>query len=82
MSQVVISIQDTPYENQFLFGANIPTTLTQSFTAATFASVTVPSGAIGVYIIPQNNNTGTITMKGVTGDTGINIPKLSSPSSA
>lgn len=49
---------------------------TQSFAAATFAAVTFPaligSSVIkGVIIQPPITNAGAITLKGVTGDTGI-----------
>ncbi len=47
----------------------------QSFTAATFAAVTVPSGAVGVIIKPPAANVGTITLTGVTGDTGVPLHK-------
>lgn len=52
----------------------------QTFTAATFAAVTFPtligSAVIkGVQIFPPSGNTGTITLKGVTGDTGFQIHK-------
>jgi hypothetical protein len=73
MSQIIISIEGTAYEGVNLFGANPASTLTQAFTAATFAAVAVPAGSIGVLIIPDNANTGTLTIKGVTGDTGVNI---------
>lgn len=59
----------------------------QSFSASTNASgsgqnqlinlssgantITVPSGAIGVTIIPPSTNAVAITLKGVSGDTGI-----------
>jgi hypothetical protein len=43
----------------------------QTFSASTFAAVSVSSGATGVYIIPPSTNAGTITLKGVTGDTGL-----------
>lgn len=53
-------------------------TTTQAFTAATFAAVTFPallgSAVIkGVIIKPPTTNSGAITLKGVTGDTGIPI---------
>lgn len=34
-------------------------------------TITVPTGAVAVTIIPPDNNSQTITLKGVTGDTGI-----------
>lgn len=53
---------------------------TQAFTAATFAAVAFPalvgSSVIqGVWICPASTNAGAITMKGVTGDTGIPVHK-------
>jgi hypothetical protein len=53
---------------------------TQSFTAATFAAVTFPaltgSSVIqGVWICPPSTNAGVITVKGVTGDTGVPVHK-------
>lgn len=44
-------------------------------TSVTLASgantITVPSWAVGMLIIPNTNNTTGLTLKGVTGDTGI-----------
>ena len=53
---------------------------TQTFAANTFAAVAFPaligSATIkGVIIKPPSSNTGTITLKGVTGDTGFPIHK-------
>ena len=45
-----------------------------SFTAATFAAVTFPAGGstiTGCIIVPPAGYAGTITLKGVTGDTGV-----------
>lgn len=42
--------------------------------ASGFNSITVPSGAIGVIITPPTTNAVALTLKGVTGDTGISIP--------
>jgi hypothetical protein len=55
-------------------------TTAQAFSAATFAAVTFPglvgSSVIkGVIIKPPSTNSGAITLKGVTGDTGIPIHK-------
>ena len=36
-------------------------------------TITVPTGAVGVTIIPPANNTQTMLLKKVTGDTGINL---------
>ena len=47
----------------------------QAFSANTFAAVTVPTGSTGVLIMPPAANAGTITVKGITGDTGINLHK-------
>ena len=41
-----------------------------------FQALTVPTGATAVLIIPVAGNTQTLTLKGVTGDTGIVIDKL------
>lgn len=43
-------------------------------------TITVPSGAVAVTIIPPDNNAQTITLKGVTGDTGIAL-NLTAPCS-
>jgi hypothetical protein len=40
---------------------------------ATNTSVTIPSGAVAVVIVPPAGNTNTITAKGASGDTGIII---------
>ena len=44
---------------------------TQAFVAATFAAVSVPAGTTGVWVVPPASNAGAITLKGVTGDTGV-----------
>jgi hypothetical protein len=41
--------------------------------ASGFNSVTVPATALGVVIVPPSGNASSITLKGVTGDTGIPI---------
>lgn len=46
----------------------------QAFSANTFAAVTIPSGATGVFIQVPSTNTGVVTLKsGTTGDVGIPI---------
>jgi hypothetical protein len=47
---------------------------TQAFAANTFAAVVIPAGSLGVIIQPPSGNAGVITLKGVTGDTGVQIP--------
>lgn len=42
-----------------------------TFSGASFISTTGPSGAYGVLIEPPSNNQVSLTLKGVTGDTGI-----------
>jgi hypothetical protein len=67
--------QDTPAFPSYT-NANAPDNITtQAFTATIYAAVTVPSGAKGVIIIPPTSNSGTITFKGVTGDTGVPLHK-------
>lgn len=53
-----------------------PTSL--AFASASFSAVAIPTGALGVLIRPPPSNTQTLTIKGVTGDTGIPI-SASSP---
>lgn len=48
--------------------------------AAGANTITVPSGATGVTIIPPSGNTQTLILKGVTGDTGVSLSKTA-PSS-
>lgn len=48
--------------------------------ASGFNSITVPTGAKAVTIIPPAANTVTLTLKGITGDTGIGI-HLTDPTS-
>lgn len=43
-------------------------------------TITVPSGSTGATIIPPSTNTETMTLKGVSGDTGIALA-LTSPTS-
>lgn len=40
-----------------------------------FNAITVPTGATAVLIIPPSGNAQTITLKGVTGDTGVPLSK-------
>lgn len=56
-------------------GTGVDQTTTQSFTAATFAAITVPANSTAMLIIPPAANVGAITLKGVTGDTGVLIHK-------
>lgn len=48
---------------------------TLSFAAATFQAIVAPATATAALIIPPAANVGTITLKGVTGDTGILLSK-------
>lgn len=48
---------------------------TQAYTVNGFQAFTVPSGAAAVLIIPDSANAQTLTLKGVTGDTGIALSK-------
>jgi hypothetical protein len=59
--------------NQYVNSAAPDGMSIQAFTAATFAAVPVPvsPAPTGVFIIPPAGNTGAITLKGVTGDTGV-----------
>lgn len=62
-----VNIPGTPVINANASGQ----TVSQSFSANVFAAIpTIPSAAIGVWISVPTSNTGTITRKGVTGDTG------------
>ncbi len=56
-------------------GTGVDATLTQTFTAATFAAITVPANTTAMLLIPPSGNVGTITLKGVTGDTGVLLHK-------
>ena len=40
-----------------------------------FNAITVTTGATAVLIVPDSANTATITLKGVTGDTGVPLSK-------
>ena len=42
-----------------------------SLVANTFQAVAIPATATAVTIVPPVGNTGTLTLKGVTGDTGL-----------
>lgn len=48
--------------------------------ASGFNSVPVPTGAKAVTIIPPSGNTVTLTLKGITGDTGVGL-HLTDPTS-
>ncbi len=43
--------------------------------ASGFTAVTVPAGAGGAILVPPSGNTNTITLKGITGDTGTPLSK-------
>lgn len=47
----------------------------KTFTGAGDNTVTIPTGATGVRIMPPSANTQALTLKGVAGDTGILIHK-------
>ena len=65
---------------------NIPSVFTSlqvnslTFGSGTFISTSSPAGAYGVLIEPPSNNLIQLTLKGITGDTGIpiaaNLPTL------
>lgn len=57
-------------------GAGVDGTIQQSFAVATFGAIAVPTGCTAMLIIPPAGNVGTITLKGVTGDTGIALSKV------
>lgn len=66
-----LNTQDTKSTatNQSASGADTLLTLSSGFTSITFpAGGSVPTGVI---IVPPAGNTQTITLKGVTGDTGV-----------
>lgn len=48
--------------------------------ASGFNSIAVPTGAVAVTIIPPAGNTVTLTLKGITGDTGVPL-HLTDPTS-
>lgn len=54
--------------------AAVGDSITQSFPVG-FTTVTPPAAATAALIIPPSANTNAITLKGVTGDTGIPISK-------
>lgn len=49
--------------------------VTQTIASATFTTITPPAAATAVVIIPPPANANTITLKGVTGDTGVVLSK-------
>lgn len=55
-------------------GASAPDE-TDQLTINGFQALTVPTGATAVLIIPPSANTNALTLKGVSGDTGILISK-------
>jgi hypothetical protein len=40
-------------------------------------TIAVPTGASGFVFVPPSTNTNTLQLKGVTGDTGLSMPKAS-----
>lgn len=63
--------------NYQIASLSIPSTFTSlqvnslTFGSGTFISTTGPVGAVGVIIDPPNSNLVQLTLKGITGDTGI-----------
>lgn len=55
-------------------GTGVDYTITASFPTG-FTALVPPTGAVAALIIPPTANTNGITLKGVTGDTGIAISK-------
>lgn len=53
----------------------VDNTLTQTFTAATYASITVPAAATAMLLILPSSNVGAVTLKGNTADTGVKLHK-------
>lgn len=50
-------------------GASTPSSVTLA--TATFLALTIPATATAITIVPPANNTATLTLKGITGDTGL-----------
>lgn len=46
---------------------------TETTLASGANTITVPTGSVGVVIVPDADNTTALTLKGVSGDTGISI---------
>lgn len=77
---VIQSNQGTYQGGTFVLG---PTSITSSFTSlavisftftsAIFASAAAPQGAFGALIEPPSGNLVALTLKGVTGDVGVQI---------
>ncbi|HLK55044.1 MAG TPA: hypothetical protein VKU00_00680 [Chthonomonadaceae bacterium] len=77
MAEAIVNLEQVGTLNKYqVLTSNSPSDQTvQAFTGGTFASVTVPANTTGVFIVPQAGNTGAITLKGVTGDTGVALNK-------
>lgn len=55
-------------------GTIIPTLTTPTISSGA-NTITIPTGAKGIIFIPTPGNTQTLQFKGVTGDTGVCMPK-------
>lgn len=81
----VISIamaQEVIFEQEFeaVENQDAPGVINDVELSAGANTITVPDGATGVTIVPRSTNTATLTLKGVSGDTGIALA-LTSPTS-
>lgn len=70
---------DITYTQDFDADANIasPGSSITTNLASGANTITVPTGATGVLIVPPASNAVTLTLKGVTGDTGIAVGLIS-----
>lgn len=76
------SIGDIEYSQDFAAVQNPVAPMQSDLTSLSSGNntITVPSGSTGVTIIPPSNNSTSMILKGVAGDTGINLA-LTSPTS-
>ncbi len=73
---------DVEYSQEFeaIVNGSSPGSVVTQALASGANTITLPTGTTGVTIIPDSNNTVALTLKGVTGDTGVGLA-LTSPSS-
>ena len=80
-SVVINWTSDVEYTQEFPAAVSpLGSGVMQLVTVTTALTVTVPTNAVGVMIIPPVSNTTALTIKGIAGDTGIGI-HLTDPTS-
>lgn len=73
--EVVAFTGDVEFADEFAAASNVssPGMVDLVALSSGFNSIAVPTGATGLLIVPPSGNTVSLTLKGITGDTGLRI---------